>query len=193
MSTIVHNTATIPAAQGFELMAKNVTPHAAGQTTGGISQQKVHGAYQTASLQGLRPGTPPVSNPLSLLHRAPGLNAPSSGQATTGTVAGDPTKIHPDSALGTLWGVVGGFFAGLPGMYAGSKFGNSLDLTLTPDDPSDGPGNPPPTDGPGDPPPTDGSGDPPSGPTCDGTESDPSGGSGSGPKLDDDNPVREQN
>ena len=116
MSTIVR-TATIPGfAQGFEPMAKNVTPQAAGQTTGG-TQQNVLSAYQTTSLQGLHPGTPPVSTQpqptTTTLPRALGPNAPTQG--TTGSVAGDPTTIHPDLSLGEFCGSVFGLVGAVLG------------------------------------------------------------------------------
>jgi hypothetical protein len=234
MSTTVktpHIATTPGAAQEFEPIAKNLTPQSAGQTTVGTPQHTVLSAYHTTSLQGLRPGIPPASTQPqpTTLHRALGSNAPSSGEATTGTVAGEPIKIHPDGAGGVIgralgWcagGAIAGSPAGPEGAGAGCAGGaiasllNDLvtyidqdpvqpdpappiDIPPSTDEPwpdqNTSPDDPPPapsSDGPDDPPSTpisDGPDDPTSGPTCDGSDSD----SGGGPRLDDDDPVHDE-
>jgi len=100
-------------------MVKSVTAQAAGQTTGGIPRQNVFSAYQTTSLQGLHPGALPMST-------QPQPNAPT--QATAGTLAGDPVKIHPDGIIGGLLGAVVG---GVAGAVLGSKLQDKLEPPLT--------------------------------------------------------------
>lgn len=158
-------TTTIPGtAQGSQPVVKIATPKTASQTTGGIPQN-VLGAYQTASLQGIRrPGNPPVA----------------------GAPQPPPSNIHPDGVVGVVgragsWcagAAIGGSLAGPGGAAvgcAGGAVGSLLGDLFTwldhDDPPAPAPATPPnPT-----PTPTpDGPTDAPSGPSCDGSDSDPS-------------------